>query len=135
MSGLTPTHQDLVKNLVLLATAMDYSTHNSLFNLRTDPPFFDVDNFVNVIFVDSVQSLLATSTLASSSTELQHALHPAPRPLNVGANCPPNVSCQVAFGPRVFWREPREVSDEIMKDENLSIAFQPGTYADRRNTD
>ena len=45
----TAIHQDLVKNLVLLATGIDYSTRESLLNLWTDPRYFDVDKFVDTV--------------------------------------------------------------------------------------
>ena len=43
----TAIHQDLVKNLVLLTTGIDYSTREGLLNLWTDPRYFDVDKFVD----------------------------------------------------------------------------------------
>jgi polyhydroxyalkanoate synthase subunit PhaC len=42
-------HQDLVKNLVLLATGIDFSTREGLINLWTDPRYFDVDKFVDTM--------------------------------------------------------------------------------------
>jgi polyhydroxyalkanoate synthase subunit PhaC len=45
----TAIHQDLVKNLVLLATGIDYSTRESLLNLWTDARYFDVDKFVDTV--------------------------------------------------------------------------------------
>jgi polyhydroxyalkanoate synthase subunit PhaC len=38
-----------VKNLVLLATGIDYSTREGLINLWTDPRYFDVDKFVDTM--------------------------------------------------------------------------------------
>src|ERR1700740_63936 len=38
----TAIHQDLVQNIILLATGIDYSTRESLLNLCTDPRYFDV---------------------------------------------------------------------------------------------
>ncbi len=43
----TAIHQDLVKNLILLATGIDFSTREGLINLWTDPRYFDVDKFVD----------------------------------------------------------------------------------------
>jgi polyhydroxyalkanoate synthase subunit PhaC len=45
----TAMHQDLVKNLTLLATGIDYSTREGLLNLWTDPRYFDVDKFVDTV--------------------------------------------------------------------------------------
>src|SRR5271166_4602834 len=45
----TAIHQDLVKNLVLLATGIDFSTREGLINLWTDPRYFDVDRFVDTM--------------------------------------------------------------------------------------
>jgi len=45
----TSIHQDLVKNLTLLATGIDYSTREGLLNLWTDPRYFDVDKFVDTV--------------------------------------------------------------------------------------
>ena len=43
----TAIHQDLVKNLILLASGIDYSTREGLLNLWTDPRYFDVDKLVD----------------------------------------------------------------------------------------
>jgi polyhydroxyalkanoate synthase len=40
-------HQDKVKNLILLAAGIDFSTREGLLNLWTDPAYFDVDKFVD----------------------------------------------------------------------------------------
>ena len=45
----TAVHQDLVKNLVLLASGIDFSTREGLLNLWTDPRYFDVDKFVDTM--------------------------------------------------------------------------------------
>jgi len=45
----TALHQDLVQNLILLATGIDYGTRESLINLWTDPRYFDVDKFVDTM--------------------------------------------------------------------------------------
>ncbi|EDY85204.1 poly(R)-hydroxyalkanoic acid synthase, class III, PhaC subunit subfamily [Verrucomicrobiia bacterium DG1235] len=45
----TALHQDVVKNLILLATGIDFSTREGLINLWTDPEYFDVDKFVDNI--------------------------------------------------------------------------------------
>ena len=45
----TAIHQNLVKNLVLLATGIDFSTREGLINLWTDPRYFDVDKFVDTM--------------------------------------------------------------------------------------
>jgi polyhydroxyalkanoate synthase len=38
-----------VKNLVLLAAGIDFSTREGLLNLWTDPRYFDVDKFVDAV--------------------------------------------------------------------------------------
>ena len=38
-----------MKNLVLLASGIDYSTREALLNLWTDPRYFDVDEFVDTM--------------------------------------------------------------------------------------
>jgi polyhydroxyalkanoate synthase len=45
----TAIHQDLVKNLVVLATGIDFSTRETLINLWSDPRYFDVDKFVDTL--------------------------------------------------------------------------------------
>jgi polyhydroxyalkanoate synthase subunit PhaC len=45
----TALHQDLVKNLILLATGIDFSTREGLLNLWTDARYFDVDKFVDTM--------------------------------------------------------------------------------------
>jgi len=45
----TAIHQDLVKNLIILATGIDFSTREGLINLWTDPRYFDVDKFVDTM--------------------------------------------------------------------------------------
>lgn len=42
----TALHPQYVKNLVLLAAGIDFSTRDGLLNLWTDPKYFDVDAFV-----------------------------------------------------------------------------------------
>ena len=46
-SMFTALHQKLVKNLVLMAAGIDFSTRDGLLNLWTDPANFDVDKFVD----------------------------------------------------------------------------------------
>jgi polyhydroxyalkanoate synthase len=43
----TALHQDRVRNLMLLAAGIDFSTREGLLNLWTDPTVFDVDKFVD----------------------------------------------------------------------------------------
>lgn len=45
----TALHQDIVKNLILLASGIDFSTREGLINLWTDPEYFDVDKFVDTV--------------------------------------------------------------------------------------
>lgn len=45
----TALHQDVVKNLILLATGIDFATREGLINLWTDPNYFDVDKFVDTV--------------------------------------------------------------------------------------
>jgi len=44
----TALHQEMVKNLILLAAGIDFSTRDGLLNVWTDPKYFDVDQFVDV---------------------------------------------------------------------------------------
>jgi polyhydroxyalkanoate synthase len=49
MSGIfTALHQERVRNLILLAAGIDFSTREGLLNLWTRPEYFDVDRFVEV---------------------------------------------------------------------------------------
>jgi polyhydroxyalkanoate synthase len=43
----TAIHQERVKNLILLAAGIDFSTREGLLNLWTQPQYFDVDKFVD----------------------------------------------------------------------------------------
>ena len=43
----TALHQDVVKNLMLLAAGIDFSSRDGLLQLWTDPAYFDVDRFVD----------------------------------------------------------------------------------------
>ena len=43
----TRLHPEYVKNLILLAAGIDFSTREGLLNLWTDPRHFDVDSFVD----------------------------------------------------------------------------------------
>ena len=43
----TALHRDPVKNLILLAAGIDFSTRDGLLNLWTRPEYFDVDRFVD----------------------------------------------------------------------------------------
>jgi len=45
-SIFTALHQERVKNLILLATGIDFSTREGLLNLWARPEYFDVDKFV-----------------------------------------------------------------------------------------
>jgi polyhydroxyalkanoate synthase len=44
----TALHQERVKNLILLAAGIDFSTREGLLNLWKQPEYFDVDKFVEV---------------------------------------------------------------------------------------
>lgn len=44
----TALHQDKVKNLILMAAGIDFTTREGLLNLWCDPRYFDVDRFVDV---------------------------------------------------------------------------------------
>lgn len=46
-SMFTSLHQDRVKNLILMAAGIDFSTREGLLNLWNDPKYFDVDKFVD----------------------------------------------------------------------------------------
>ena len=43
----TALHPKMVKNLILLAAGIDFSTRDGLLNLWTDPRYFNVDAFVD----------------------------------------------------------------------------------------
>jgi len=45
----TALHQGLVKNLLILAAGIDFSTREGLINLWTDEKYFDVDKFVDTV--------------------------------------------------------------------------------------
>jgi polyhydroxyalkanoate synthase subunit PhaC len=45
----TSLHQDVVKNLILLASGIDYSEKSGLISLWSDPDYFDVDQFVDTV--------------------------------------------------------------------------------------
>lgn len=45
----TALHQNLVKNLILLTTGIDYSSKEGLISVWTDPRYFDVDKFVDTM--------------------------------------------------------------------------------------
>ncbi|MBK1877535.1 class III poly(R)-hydroxyalkanoic acid synthase subunit PhaC [Pelagicoccus mobilis] len=45
----TALHQDVVKNLILLATGIDFATREGLINLWADEKHFDVDAFVDTV--------------------------------------------------------------------------------------
>jgi polyhydroxyalkanoate synthase subunit PhaC len=47
-SMFTALHQELVKNLALLAAGIDFSGNDGLLQLWTRPEYFDVDRFVDV---------------------------------------------------------------------------------------
>lgn len=46
-SIFTALHPEYVKNLILLAAGIDFSTREGLLNLWADPKYFDVDTFVD----------------------------------------------------------------------------------------
>ena len=58
----TALHQDRVKNLILLAAGIDFSTRDGLLNLWTRPEYFDVDKFVDA-FGNCPAEFLQTSFL------------------------------------------------------------------------
>ena len=43
----TALHQERVKNLILMAAGIDFSTRDGLLNIWTQPEYFDVDKFVD----------------------------------------------------------------------------------------
>jgi polyhydroxyalkanoate synthase subunit PhaC len=43
----TALHQEKVRNLMLLAAGIDFSTREGLLNLWSDPNYFDVDRFID----------------------------------------------------------------------------------------
>lgn len=45
----TALHQDVVKNLILLASGIDYTDKQGLISLWSDPNYFDVDQFVDTV--------------------------------------------------------------------------------------
>ena len=45
----TAVHQEYVKNLILLAAGIDFSTREGLLNLWSDAKYFDVDAFVDEV--------------------------------------------------------------------------------------
>ena len=45
----TALHQDLVQNLILLTTGVDFTKRDGLISLWSDPRYFDVDKFVDTI--------------------------------------------------------------------------------------
>ncbi len=45
----TALHQEKVRNLILLATGIDFATREGLINMWTDPRYFDVDKFVDAM--------------------------------------------------------------------------------------
>ena len=45
----TSIHQNVVKNLILLAAGIDFSTREGLINLWADEEYFDVDKFVDTV--------------------------------------------------------------------------------------
>lgn len=45
----TALHQDVVKNLILLASGIDFSDKKGLISLWSDPAYFDVDQFVDAV--------------------------------------------------------------------------------------
>jgi hypothetical protein len=71
-----------VKNLVLLATGIDFSTREGLINLWTDPRYFDVDNLLTSGRFSSMGSLSFVDTMGNVPAEfLQTAflmLKPSP---------------------------------------------------------
>jgi polyhydroxyalkanoate synthase len=45
----TSLHQDVVKNLILLASGIDFSSKDGLISVWSDPAYFDVDQFVDTV--------------------------------------------------------------------------------------
>ncbi|MGE5609098.1 MAG: class III poly(R)-hydroxyalkanoic acid synthase subunit PhaC [Bacillota bacterium] len=61
-SIFTAMHQRLVKNLILLAAGIDFSTREGMLNLWTDPKNYDVDKFIEA-FGNCPAEFLQTSFL------------------------------------------------------------------------
>jgi polyhydroxyalkanoate synthase len=59
----TALHQERVKNLILLAAGIDFSTRDGLLNLWTRPEVFDVDKFIDAYGNCPAEFLQATFTL------------------------------------------------------------------------
>jgi polyhydroxyalkanoate synthase len=59
----TSLHQELVKNLILLAAPIDFATRDGLLNVWTQSEYFDVDKFVDSIGNCPPEFLQATFTL------------------------------------------------------------------------
>jgi polyhydroxyalkanoate synthase subunit PhaC len=72
----TAIHQDLVKNLVLLATGIDYSTREGLLNLWTDERYFDVDRFVDTTGNIPAEFLQAAFLMLKPIANLARGLSP-----------------------------------------------------------
>lgn len=48
-SMFTALHQDMVENLILMATGINFHTNEGLINTWADPKYFDVDKFVDTL--------------------------------------------------------------------------------------
>ena len=64
----TSLHQKFVRNLMLLAAGIDFSTRDGLLNLWSDPNIFDVDRFVEA-FGNAPAAFLQTSFLMLKPVE------------------------------------------------------------------
>jgi polyhydroxyalkanoate synthase len=64
----TSLHQELVKNLILMAAGIDFATRDGMLNLWSDERYFDVDAFVDA-FGNAPASLLQASFLMLKPVE------------------------------------------------------------------
>jgi hypothetical protein len=67
---------------------------------------------------------------ASAKPKTQNSKLISPGALYIRASCLENLCGHVAFRFCMLRLKPREVADEIVKNEDLSVAFGTGTYAD-----
>jgi len=77
----TALHQGLVKNLLILAAGIDFSTREGLINLWTDPKYFDVDKFVETV------GNVPAEFLQNAFLMLKPIQNLIEKPLNFWENC------------------------------------------------
>jgi len=77
----TALHQGLVKNLLILAAGIDFSTREGLINLWTDPKYFDVDKFVDTV------GNVPSEFMQSAFLMLKPVQNLIEKPLNFWENC------------------------------------------------